>query len=130
MDKYKTLEAFYAGQSDDTKTQVEAVRDIVISVEPEIEQTLKWNAPNFVFDGEDRLTMNLMNKEGKVKLIFHMGATKKENKKAQPVMVDTTGLISWNSDIRGTITFESSHHVHQVREQLAQLIRDWLNIKP
>lgn len=99
-----------------------------MSAEPQLKETLKWNAPNFVFDGEDRLTMNLMNKEGKVKLIFHMGAVKKEDTRADPVITDTTGLIAWNSNIRGTVTFESSQHVHQVREQLTELIHAWLKI--
>lgn len=129
MDKFKTLEAFYAGQSGDTRTQVEAIRQIIMAAEPQLTEKLKWNAPNFVFEGEDRLTLNLMNKEGKVKLIFHMGATRAEDRKADPVMTDTTGLIFWNSNIRGTLTFESSLHVSQVRDQLTGLVRDWLKIR-
>jgi hypothetical protein len=130
MGKYKTLEEFYINQSDDKKAQVEEIRNIILSAEPQLQETIKWNAPNFVFEGQDRLTMNLMNKEGKVKLIFHMGPTKKEDKKADPVMSDTAGLIYWNSDIRGTITFESLQHVKQVRHQLTELIGEWLRIKP
>lgn len=128
MEKFKTLDAFYAHQTGDTKAQVDALRQVILSAEPRLAETLKWNAPNFVFEGEDRLTVNVMNKEGKVKLIFHMGAVKKEDKKALPVMADTTGLIVWNSDIRGTITFDSLQHVHQVREQLTALVHDWLRI--
>ena len=129
MDKYKTLEAFYSSQSGDKKAQVESIRAILLAAEPQLEQTLKWNAPNFVYTGEDRLTMNLMNKEGKVKLIFHMGATTKEDKKAPPIMSDSSGLIIWNSDIRGTITFESSHHIAQMRDQLTELVHRWLEIR-
>ncbi len=128
MEKFKTLEAFYTSQSGDQKAQVEEIRNIIMAAVPRLEETLKWNAPNFVLNGEDRLTMNLMNKEGKVKLIFHMGATKKEDKKADPVMTDSIGLISWNSNMRGTITFESSQHVSQVSKQLTELVREWLRI--
>lgn len=128
MEKFKTLDAFYAHQSGDTKAQVDALRQVILSAEPRLAETLKWNAPNFVFEGEDRLTMNLMNKEGKVKLILHRGAVTKEDKTALPVMTDPSGLIVWNSDIRGTITFDSSQHIHQVREQLTALVRDWLSI--
>ncbi|MEZ4516498.1 MAG: DUF1801 domain-containing protein [Chloroflexota bacterium] len=128
MDKYKTLEEFYASQSGDKKVQVEELRNIIMSANPQLEETLKWNAPNFVYDSQDRLTMNLMNKEGKVKLVLHMGATKQEDKRAQSVMNDPTGLISWNSDIRGTITFESSQHLNQVRNQLTELVCEWLRL--
>ena len=130
MDKYRTVDEFYASQPSEKKAQVEAIRNIIRTAMPQLQETLKWNAPNFVLDGEDRLTMNLMNKEGKVKLIFHMGATKKEDKKARPVMTDTTGLIAWNSDIRGTITFESLEHIEQVRDDVTELVRQWLKIKP
>lgn len=128
MEKFKTLAAFYASQSGDQKAQVEAIRNIIMTAAPRLVETLKWNAPNFALDGEDRLTMNLMNKEGKVKLIFHRGATTKEDKMAGPVMTGTTGLIAWNSNIRGTVTFESSQHISQVREELTELIREWLRI--
>ncbi len=128
MEQFKTLEAFYAHQSGDKKVLVEEIRHVILSAEPRLAETFKWNAPNFVFEGEDRLTMNLMNKEGKVKLIFHRGATKKEDKKAVPVMTDTTGLIVWSSNIRGVITFDSPQHVNQIREQLTALVRDWLKI--
>ncbi len=129
MEKFKTLEEFYTSLSGDRKAQIEGIRNVIMGAEPRLVETLKWNAPNFVLDGEDRLTLNLMNKEGKIKLVFHMGATQKEDKKAHPVMTDTTGLIFWNSNIRGTITFESSQHVSQVCEQLTDLIRNWLSIR-
>ena len=129
MEKFKTLQAFYASQSGDQSAQVEAIRRIITAAVPEVQETLKWNAPNFVFEGEDRLTMNLMNKEGKVKLVFHMGATKKEDRKAAPIMSDPTGLIAWSSNIRGMVTFESAAHVDQIREQLTELVRAWLKIR-
>ncbi|MCA9909952.1 MAG: DUF1801 domain-containing protein [Anaerolineae bacterium] len=128
MDKFKTLADFYASLSGDKKAQVEAISHLLHAAVPELQETLKWNAPNFVFEGNDRLTLNLMNKEGKVKLILHMGATKKEDKKARPIMTDSTGLIAWSSDIRGTITFESADHVRQVRQQVTELVQAWLKI--
>jgi len=128
VDKFKTLEEFYSDLSGDKKAQVEEISSLLRAAAPELHETLKWNAPNFVYEGNDRLTLNLMNKEGKVKLILHMGATKKEDKKAKPVMTDDTGLIFWNSDIRGTITFESTEHIKQVRKEVIELVREWLKI--
>jgi len=129
VDKYKSLDEFYSSQAGDKAVQVEAIRNIILLAEPRLQETLKWNAPNFVQAGEDRLTMNLMNKEGKVKLVLHMGATRKEDKKADPVMTDTTGLIVWNSNIRGTITFESSQHISQVSDDLKDIVQQWLSIR-
>jgi hypothetical protein len=81
-----------------------------------------------MLDGEDRITLNLMNKEGLVKLVFHMGATRKEEKKAKPAIHDTSGLMEWSSDIRGMITVTSLEDIVQKTAQLQSVISQWLAI--
>jgi uncharacterized protein YdhG (YjbR/CyaY superfamily) len=56
--------------------QIDMLRSIILSVEPKLQEHIKWNAPSYVLNGEDRITFNLMNKESLVKLILHMGATR------------------------------------------------------
>ncbi len=107
MQKYKTVEEFLEDLSEDKRLQVDTLRDIILGTESQLEEHIKWNAPSYVLDGEDRITFNLMNKQGVVKLVFHMGATRKEDKKGAPIMQDDSGLIEWSSDIRGTVTVTS-----------------------
>ena len=63
-----------------------------------------------------------------VKLIFHMGATRKEDKKGTPVMHDESGLIEWSSDIRGMITFTTLEDITSNLISLRKIIDDWLLI--
>src|SRR5262245_61410000 len=105
MQKYKTLEEFFDDLNKDKRLQIDTLRNLILETEPRLEEHLKWNAPSYVFNGEDRITFNLMNKQGVVKLVLHMGVTRKENRNGSPVMNDASGLIEWSSDIRGTITF-------------------------
>ena len=68
---------------DDTREQVQLLRDIIGSLDADLTEHVKWNAPSYVFDGEDRITMNLRNKQGLVKLVLHMGATRPERQEGR-----------------------------------------------
>jgi hypothetical protein len=126
MKKYKTIAEFLEDQSPEQLEQITLLRTIIMGAEPSLTENLKWNAPNYVYKAEDRITFNLMNKEGKVKLILHMGATKKEEKKGQPVLIDNYGIVEWNSDIRGTITFKDIDDIKEKSIALSELIKKWL----
>lgn len=128
MQKYKTVEAFLDDLDSEKRQQVNALRDLIIGTETGLEEHIKWNAPSYIFDGEDRVTFNTMNKQGVIKLILHMGATRKENKKGVPIMQDESGLIEWSSDIRGMITITSIDDIESNRSSLKNIIKDWLAI--
>ena len=126
MQKYKTLEEFLGDLDTDKRQQVDALREIILSVEPTLEEHIKWNAPSYVLNGEDRITFNLMNKQERVKLILHMGPTRKEDKNGVPIMRDESGLIEWSSNIRGLMTFTSLEDIHAHIQTIKQLLKDWL----
>lgn len=128
MQKYKTVEEFLGDLSGDKQSQVNILRDLILTAEPRLKEHIKWNAPSYVLDGEDRITFNLMNKQEVVKLILHMGATRKEDKKGESIMNDESGLIEWSSDIRGMITFTSIEEVNSNMTSLKKIIKDWLSI--
>ena len=126
MNKYKTLAEFLADQTPDKLEQINKIRGLIVEVEPRLEENIKWNAPNYVHKGEDRITFNLMNKQNKVKLVSHMRATKKENKKGNPVLANDENIVDRNSDIRGTITFEDISDIEAKSESLKKVIRSWI----
>jgi hypothetical protein len=128
MQKYKTLEECFADLDTDKRTQVDALRGIILNAEPKLEEHIKWNAPSYIWKGEDRITFNLMNKQGVVKLVLHMGATKKEDKKGVPVMQDSSGLIEWSSDIRGMLTFQSIQDINDQKDTITDIVKKWLAI--
>jgi hypothetical protein len=45
------------------KDEVLAVRDVVLSADPGITERIKWKAPSFCIDGDDRITFRLQPKE-------------------------------------------------------------------
>lgn len=126
MNTYTDVPEFLADLDDDVKAQVEVLRDVIKRVHPGLSEHIKWNAPSYVLDGEDRITLNLHNKDGLVKLILHMGATRKEDKKGAPVLADASGLVAWQSDIRGILTFADLDDVRAKQTAVADIVARWL----
>jgi hypothetical protein len=128
MQKYKTVEECINDLDDTKRKQVHTLRKIILAGNSELIERIKWNAPSYVLNGEDRITFNLINKEGVVKLVLHMGAVRKEDKSGKPIMKDETGLIAWSSDIRGMLSFKSLDEINSNKEQIVSLVGRWLSI--
>jgi len=128
MKKYLTVDEFLNDLSQDRRQQVEALRTIIKTVEPELTEHIKWNSPSYVLNGEDRITFN-MHYPDQTMILLHMGATRKENKKADPIMNDETGLIKWNSDIRGTLAFSSLDDITNSQADITKVLTAWLSLK-
>jgi hypothetical protein len=112
----------------DKRAQVEALQRIIKSAHTGLVEHVKWNSPSYMVDGEDRITFNLQNKEGVVRLVLHMGATKPEDKKGAPVMTDDSNLISWQSDIRGMLSFTDLKDIQAKQKQVSDIVVRWLAI--
>jgi len=128
MNKYLTVDEFLNDLSENRRQQVEELRTIIKSTSPDLIEHIKWNSPSYVLNGEDRITFN-MHYPDQTMILVHMGATRKETKKANPIMNDETGLIKWNSDIRGTLAFSSLDDINNSKADITKLLSAWLLIK-
>ena len=61
---------FMLGLVHPLKAEMEAVREIINAVNPEISERIKWNAPSYHYHGVDLVTFN-PRLSGKVHLVFH-----------------------------------------------------------
>jgi len=125
MYKYKSVDEFLASLDSDRKAQVLKLRECIASTGVDLREHIKWNAPSYVFKDEDRITFNTSNKEQVVRLVFHMGVKRKENKKGKPLLKNVE-LIEWVSDIRGYATFRSLEDINKNENGIKQVIKDWL----
>jgi hypothetical protein len=55
-----------------------------------------------------------------------MGAIKKEDKSAEPIFIDSTGLLDWNSNIRATMTFEDLADISSKKKDIITVLKKWL----
>ncbi|MBO9607961.1 MAG: DUF1801 domain-containing protein [Paenibacillaceae bacterium] len=107
------------------KEEIEEVRRIILSVDPAITEHIKWNAPSFRYEDDDRVTFNLHG-AGMFRLVFHCGAKAAKRAGKQPLIEDETGLLQWAAADRATIAFASGREVEDSREKLAEVVVKWL----
>jgi hypothetical protein len=127
MEKYTTIDEFMRAVDEKQKEQVVLLRAIITDAHPDVTEHIKWNSPSYVFGGNDRITFSVRPGHP-VAVIFHMGATRPENKKVEPVMDDSSGLINWKSDTRGVISFADVNDINAKRLQFAAIVDRWLKI--
>lgn len=109
------------------KGEIEEVRKIIISSSYTLSEHIKWNAPSYHIEGEDRITFNLHGK-GFFRLIFHCGSKVKENVDIQHLIDDTTGILEWVTSDRAIVKFTSMRDVNAKEQELKKVITKWLEI--
>ncbi len=108
------------------KREIEAVRQVILGVSPEIREGIKWNSPSFRTT-EYFATLNLRAREGedRVWLILHMGAKAKDNTKSLKI-ADPAGLLEWLAKDRCLTTFADAKDIRANRAALEAIIREWI----
>ncbi len=106
------------------KAEVEALREIILGSHAEITENIKWNAPNYRYRGEDRVTFRLAPATDKIQLIFHRGVKVKDSQDF--AFTNGSGLLKWVAKDRATITFRNMQEVMTNAPALRDLVRRWL----
>lgn len=101
---------------------IDALRDMARAAGPALVESIKWNAPSFALDGEDRITLGVERKGG-VRAVLHRGAAKAEGDFSS---LDTDGLAAWPSPDRGVLTFADEAAVECHRHEITALFGRWL----
>jgi hypothetical protein len=107
-------------------TVVQAIREIILSINPEIGQQIKWNNPSFYYTGamkpfdpkeykRDIVVLNLH--KGRIMLVFPTGARVENH----------NGLLEGTyTDGRRTAVFKDLDDVRSKEKLLRNAIREWL----
>lgn len=120
------VEEFLSNLEHDLKEEINEVRKIILSVNDQIDEHIKWKAPSFCFEGEDRITFNLRGK-GFFRLIFHCGSKVKEVDMT-PFFNHTTDLLEWVSNDRAVVTFYDENDVKAKESKLKEIVTKWIEV--
>lgn len=107
------------------KEAIETLREVILSSDKKITEHIKWNAPSFCFNGEDRVTLNLSKKEC-VMIIFHRGAKVKDVKGKETLFEDPTELLQWLSPDRAMVKLLSREDVIVKKAKLKRVVKQWI----
>jgi hypothetical protein len=116
------VSAWLAGQTEQNRAGIERLREVVRSVDAPWVETVKWNAPNFALDGEDRVTLGV-ERRGGWRVVLHRGAAAKADGFA---FRDASGLEKWPSPDRGVVAIRDLADLDDKATALAELIGRWV----
>ena len=117
--------AFLENLEHPLKPEIEGVRKIILNTDSRLTEHIKWNAPSFCFNGDDRITFNMHAKDF-FRLIFHCGVKKTSIK--EQLFQDESGLLTWAAPDRATATFKNMADVKSKEDQLKKVIQRWLQV--
>jgi hypothetical protein len=103
---------------------ISILRQAVLAADPAIVENEKWNSPNFVYNGVDRVTLRIHPKGG-VQVIFHRGSKTREDVDTF-VFDDPTGLLTWPARDRGVLSIADAAEAAGLAPEITQLVRRWI----
>jgi uncharacterized protein YdeI (YjbR/CyaY-like superfamily) len=107
------------------KEGIELIRKIILSADKEITEHIKWKAPSFCYNGEDRITFNI-HKNEYILLIFHRGAKVKDN--ANFVFEEGKNFLEWLAPDRAVVKFYSIEEVKAKKAFLKKVVSEWIKV--
>jgi len=100
------------------KAEVEMIREIIKSVNKDITEQIKWNAPSFSYKGESLVTFNLWEKQ-KIHLVFH-------NPMISRVQSE---LLKGNYEHRRMAYFADKKDIEEKKAALEKVLKDLIKLQ-
>lgn len=120
----KDVTAFVNAQNHPLANEINLLREIILSCDKNFSENIKWNGPNYVYNGEDRITMKI-NPPKNIQLIFHRGAKKLAQPK-EKLIKDDSGLMVWKENDRAVVTFLTTEEIKVNKGALTKIVADWI----
>lgn len=118
-----TVEAFISALDHPHKDAIVALRQLLLSADPEISEEVKWNAPSFR-TSEHFATMHLRGQDS-FQLILHLGA-KSGRKVPKDAIADPDRLLKWLGPDRASVTFVDAADLARKSDALVATVRQWI----
>jgi len=97
--------------------EIRRVREIILNVSEEIEETIKWSAPTFMYKGN--MASYFMNAKKHVSLMFHKGAE----------MNDPTGLLQGDGKEGRVAKWSNMEEIEEHKADLEAVVRIWIEMQ-
>ncbi len=118
-----SVEDYLATLAPPVRSDVDALRAIVLGAHPGLTEEIKWNAPSFADDGQDRVTLGLDGKGG-YRIVLHRGAKPLDT--AGFHFDDEAKLAKWPAPDRGVIVLRDRTVIDARASDLSRLIARWI----
>ena len=122
-EKLSGVDAYLDGLQHARKTDIAALRLVILAAVPDLVERIKWNAPSFGLGDDDRITMRL-HPGDRVQLILHRGAKAGTDDFFR--FEDPDKLIAWAAPDRGVVTFKDADDLVSKSAPLSEILRRWV----
>ena len=111
------VDEWFATYDNPQKPLVMAVRDVVLDADERVTETIKWQAPTFVFAGN--IASFYPRSKKHVSLMFHQGAS----------LPDPDGLLEGEGDTSRVAKFLDADDLAAKAGALQALVRAWVDAR-
>lgn len=111
------VDAWFERYDNPQKDLVQAVREAVLAADPRVEETIKWQAPTFVFRGN--IASFYPRTKTHASLMFHTGAS----------LPDPDGLLEGDGETSRVARFATLGDLDAKRDALQAIVRAWIAAK-
>ena len=102
---------------------VTRLRALALAAAPDVTEQIKWDAPSFCVDGDDRITLGIERKGG-VRAVLHRGA--KVRDASDFAFDDPDKLAKWPAADRGVMQFANTEALDGKAAAVGALFERWL----
>ncbi|NUR09879.1 MAG: DUF1801 domain-containing protein [Nocardioidaceae bacterium] len=111
------VDAWFATYDNPQKDLVQAVRRVVLEADPRVTETIKWQAPTFMYKGN--IASFYPKSKAHVSLMFHTGAS----------LPDPSGLLEGEGDTSRVAKFQDAADLDAKADALRGLVAAWIEQK-
>lgn len=107
------------------RQEIEYLRNTIVSSTSGLNENIKWNGPNYCYQGADRITMKIQPPK-QIQLIFHRGSKKLDQPKERIISTNSS-LIAWRENDRAIATFKTMKDIEVAATELIDIISKWIS---
>lgn len=117
MNRNSKVDEYLAKKAHPMTMEIEKVREIILSVNDKMEETIKWSSPTFMYKGN--MASYFMNAKKHVSLMFHKGATIK----------DGNNLLEGDGKEGRVAKFTSLDDIEKKKDALMAIVKEWMRMQ-
>ena len=117
MNKNPDVDTYLTKKAHPRTAEIERVREIILSAHEQIEETIKWNSPTFMYKGN--MASFFMNAKKHVSVMFHKGA----------YLPNPTGLLEGDGKEGRTVRFANLEEIELRKEDLKTVVLSWVHYR-
>jgi uncharacterized protein YdhG (YjbR/CyaY superfamily) len=124
VEEAKAVDEFLRKLDHPLKPVLEAVRKVILSVNPEVREGIKWNAPSFHF--KDYFATTGLRSPDFVHVILHRGAKVKDNSTNGMRIADPASLLEWHAKDRCSAKFYDMKDFKSKVAAFQDIVNQWI----